>query len=48
MSGPYGVMSQTLEETKAGVHALSKEQLRSVLVRAYSESVVPAESRTKV
>ena len=37
VSGSYGVMSQTLEETRAGVHALSKEQLRSVLVRAYSE-----------
>jgi hypothetical protein len=37
VSGAYGVMSQVLEETGVGVHALSNEQLRSVLVRAYGQ-----------
>jgi glycosyltransferase involved in cell wall biosynthesis len=37
VSGYRGVMSEVLEETRAGVHALSKEQLRSVLVNAYGQ-----------
>jgi glycosyltransferase involved in cell wall biosynthesis len=37
VSGYRGVMSEVLEETRAGVHALSKEQLRGVLVNAYDE-----------
>jgi glycosyltransferase involved in cell wall biosynthesis len=37
VSGYRGVMSEVLEETRAGVHALSKEQLRGVLVNAYGE-----------
>jgi glycosyltransferase involved in cell wall biosynthesis len=49
VSGAYGVMSQTLEETRAGVHALSTEQLRSVLLDAYghfrSHGRVPYEGR---
>jgi len=31
------VMSEVLEETRAGVHALSKEQLRGELVKAYAQ-----------
>lgn len=37
LGGAYGVMSEVLEETGAGVHALTKEQLREVLVTAYGE-----------
>jgi glycosyltransferase involved in cell wall biosynthesis len=37
VSGYQGVMSEVLDETRAGVHALSKEQLRSVLAQAYAQ-----------
>jgi glycosyltransferase involved in cell wall biosynthesis len=37
VSGYRGVMSEVLEETGAGVHALSKEQLRGELVKAYGQ-----------
>lgn len=37
VSGYRGVMSEVLEETRAGVHALSKEQLRGELVKAYAQ-----------
>jgi glycosyltransferase involved in cell wall biosynthesis len=37
VGGYRGVMSEVLEETRSGVHALSKEQLRSVLVNAYDQ-----------
>jgi glycosyltransferase involved in cell wall biosynthesis len=36
LGGSYGVMSEVLEETGAGVHALTKEHLREVIVKAYS------------
>ncbi|HMH05843.1 MAG TPA: glycosyltransferase family 4 protein [Terriglobales bacterium] len=35
LGGSHGVMSEVLEETGAGVHALTKEQLRDALVKAY-------------
>ncbi len=37
VSGYRGVMSEVLDETRAGVHALSKEQLCSVLATAYAQ-----------
>ena len=37
VGGSRGVLTQTLEETHAGVHALSKEQLREFLLNAYAE-----------
>jgi len=35
LGGSYGVMSEVLEETGAGVHALTKERLRDEIVKAY-------------
>jgi glycosyltransferase involved in cell wall biosynthesis len=37
VGGSRGVLTQTLEETHAGVHALSKERLREFLLNAYAE-----------
>jgi glycosyltransferase involved in cell wall biosynthesis len=37
VGGSRGVLTQTLEETHAGVHALSKGQLREFLLSAYAE-----------
>ena len=37
VGGSRGVLTETLEETHAGVHALSKEQLREFLLNAYAE-----------
>lgn len=37
VGGARGVLTETLTETRAGVHALSKEQLREFLVKAYQE-----------
>jgi glycosyltransferase involved in cell wall biosynthesis len=37
VGGSRGVLTQTLEETHAGVHALSKGQLREFLLNAYAE-----------
>lgn len=37
IGGSRGVLTEALEETHAGVHALSKEQVRNFLVTAYSE-----------
>ncbi len=37
VSGYRGVMSEVLDETRSGVHALSKEQLCSVLATAYAQ-----------
>ena len=37
IGGGRGVLTEALEETHAGTHALSKEQVRNFLVTAYSE-----------
>lgn len=37
VGGVRGVLSETLEETGTGIHALSKPQLRQWLIEAYSE-----------
>jgi glycosyl transferase family 4 len=37
IGGSRGVLTEALEETHAGVHALSKEQARNFLVTAYGE-----------
>lgn len=37
VGGSRGVLTEALDQTKAGVHALSKEQLRRSLVQMYTE-----------
>jgi Glycosyl transferase 4-like domain len=37
VGGVPGVLTETLEETGAGIHALSKPQLREILIQAYTE-----------
>jgi glycosyltransferase involved in cell wall biosynthesis len=37
VGGRWGVLTQALEETQAGVHALSEAQLRDFLLNAYAE-----------
>ncbi len=37
IGGSRGVLTEALDETHAGVHALSKEQVRNFLVKAYGE-----------
>lgn len=37
LGGTRGVMNDVLEETRAGIHALSQEELRQFLMSAYSE-----------
>jgi glycosyltransferase involved in cell wall biosynthesis len=37
VGGARGVLTETLEQTKAGVHALSKEQLRENLLASYEQ-----------
>ena len=37
IGGSRGVLTEALEETQAGVHALSREQVRNFLVTAYGE-----------
>ena len=37
VGGSRGVLTQALEETRAGVHATSKAQLREFLLKAYAE-----------
>jgi glycosyltransferase involved in cell wall biosynthesis len=37
VGGNRGVLTQALEETRAGMHALSKEQLRDFLLSAYAD-----------
>ena len=37
IGGSHGVLTEALDETHAGVHALSKEQVRNFLLTAYGE-----------
>jgi glycosyltransferase involved in cell wall biosynthesis len=37
VGGVAGVLTETLEETRAGIHALSKHQLRQYLIESYAE-----------
>ena len=37
IGGSRGVLTEALEETKAGIHALSRQQLRQSLVQMYAE-----------
>ena len=36
IGGARGVMSEVLEDTRAGIHALNKEELRDAVVKAYA------------
>ena len=39
MGGSKGVLTEVLEETKAGIHALSKSQLRASIIAMYREFI---------
>jgi glycosyltransferase involved in cell wall biosynthesis len=45
VGGVAGVLTEVLEETGAGVHAISKQQLRQFLIEAYAEFIERGEVR---